>query len=175
MFDEIECLEPKHQNMLTVLTCNFFLGNICVYVCTINTVIRVRGLCARWFVILSWQWSFIPSFGSVTGNWIINNHYIFIYNKLYSQVQVLWVSMKCWYISTRLQSVIEWCKVWNHGNSLYWLCITFCSCFIVVWHRYWCSFIMYECFIYAAWLCFRNTSVMLQLSYNFNAAYFTVL
>jgi len=65
MFDEVECLEPKHQNMLPVLTVNFFLGNICVHVCTLNTMIRMHGLCARWFVGLSWQWSFIPSFGSV--------------------------------------------------------------------------------------------------------------
>jgi hypothetical protein len=29
--------------------------------------------------------------------------------------------------------------------------------------------------MYAAWLCSRITSIMLQLSYNFNAAYFNIL
>ena len=119
--------------MLSVLHCKFFLVNVCVHVCMINTLIRVCGLCIRWFVVLSWQWSFISSFGSVTGNRIINNHYIFIYNKLYSLIPVFWVRTKCWYFSVRLQSVIEWSKVWNHGNFLYWLCITFFNCFIVVW------------------------------------------
>jgi hypothetical protein len=66
----------------------FFKRNICVRVCVINTMIRVRGLCVQWFVRLSWQWSFISSFESVTGNWVINNHYIFVCNKLYSQIQV---------------------------------------------------------------------------------------